>query len=428
MLNNQGVYLVPGEVTGSIVVVTDGPMPYNAITVSLKGYADVHWTETYIVEEGGRHHRHTRTETRHFHSHEDYINEVIEAEHLPHRVLNGRHVLPFRFARLSANLPSSFDGEHGHIHYELEARISTGHLHFDDTASAIVQIVDRVDINVPALMNPAQFEDEKTICCLCCASPPISLTVNLPRTGYCIGEGIELTASLDNGSGRAITLVATLTRRVTFTADGSTRESSNQLSSFQSPPVQGRTTFQWAPAEQLAIPSAIPTIANCGIINLRYNLRIEASIPWALDADIDIPITLGNVPPQSLAGQQPLPPPQYPPLPTNPSYVPYNRPQNQVPPPGAYQAPPSGAYQAPPPGAYQAPPPGAYQAPPPGAYQSLPPGAYQAPPPSAYQAPPPGANQVPPPGAYQAPPPDTYPPPYLTAKMAKSMSLQESDL
>ena len=346
-LSNQGIYVVPGEVTGTIVVVTDEPKSYNAITVTLKGYADVHWTESHIVRDDRAN---RRTEIRHNHSHEDYINEVIvlwNKEQVPNRVLNpGQHVLPFRFALLSGRFPSSFVGKHGHIRYELEARISTGLFHFDKKVFAIVQIVDRVDINVPALMSPAQYEDEKTICCLFCASPPISLNVNVPRTGFCIGEGIPLTASLGNGSGRAVTLRATVSQIVTFHAQGRTRTSSHRLNSFQSPPVQGHTTFQWAPAERLAIPSAIPTIANCGIISLHYTLLIEAVIPWAINAAINIPITLGNVPPQSLAGQQPLPPPQYPSIPTN-AFIPYN--PNPNPPQGqaSLKAPSPGAYQVP---------------------------------------------------------------------------------
>ena len=185
--SGQAVYIVPGEVAGTIVVVTDEAKSYNAITVSLRGFADVHWSETYTTGSGNN----RRTHTRHYHSHEDYINEVIvlwNVEQVPNRVLNpGQYVLPFRFA-LARKLPSSFAGAHGHIRYAVEARISTGLFRFDKTVAANIQVIDTVDINVPALMSPVQYEDEKTICCLCCASPPISLTVNVPRTGFCIGH------------------------------------------------------------------------------------------------------------------------------------------------------------------------------------------------------------------------------------------------
>ena len=365
--SGQAVYNIPGDVAGTVVVVTDEAKSYNAITVTFKGYADVHWSETYTTGSGN----HRRRHTRHYHSHEDYINDIIvlwNKEQVPNGTLNpGQYAFPFRFA-LSRRLPSSFVGAHGHIRYVVEARISTGLFHFDKTVAANIQVVDTVDINVPPLLNPAQYEDEKTICCLCCASPPISLTVNVPRTGFCIGEGIPLTASLDNASGRVITLRATVSQVVTYHAQGRTRSHSQYLSSFQSPPVQGRTTFQWTPAEQLAIPSAIPSIANCGIISLQYHLLIEAVIPWAINATINIPITLGNVPPQSLAGQQPLPPPQYPTLDAN-AFVPYDPNSSAAPgpsqPPPPYQAPPPGPYQAPPTGPFQAPSPGLYQAPPP---------------------------------------------------------------
>ena len=383
-LSSQGVYVVPGEVAGNIVVVTDEAKSYNAISITLRGYADVHWTETYTVNDQ---HGHSRTETRHYHSHHDYINEATilwNKEQVPNRVLNpGNYVLPFRFM-LSGHLPSSFAGQYGHIRYELKARISTGLFHFDKTVSAIIQVVDRVDINVPALMSPVQYEDEKTICCLCCASRPISLTVNVPRTGFCIGEGIPLTATLDNGNGRIITMRATAIKTVTFHAQGRTKSITIELNAFQSPPVQPRSTYQWAPCEQLAIRSAIPTIANCDIIRLGYTLRIEANIPWALDAVINIPFTLGNVPSQSSAGQPPLPPIQYPSFSAN-EFVPYN--------PNPAQAPSSGSPPGPP-----------YQGPPPGA--SYPGAPYQAPPPGVPPAG--GPFQVPPPGVYPPGPPPQY--------------------
>ena len=133
---------------------------------------------------------------------------------------------------------------------------------------------------------------------ICCFTFPLSLTVNLPRTGFCIGEGIPLTTALNNGSGRAITLRAAVVEIVTYHAyaQGRTQTTSYTLYNFHSPPFPGHTTSQWAPApaEQQAIPSVYPTIANGGIIRLEYTLRIEAVIPWDINTIINIPITLGN--------------------------------------------------------------------------------------------------------------------------------------
>ena len=349
--SGQEVYLTPGEVSGNVVVVTDKPKSYNAISISLKGCADVYFSTGKTA----------------YHSHEDYINDVIvlwNQEQIPNRVLDpGQYVLPFQF-ELRRGLPRSFAGPHGYIRYTVEAKILTGLLHINKKVSAIIQVVNRVSINLPALMSPARFETEETICCLCCASPPISLTVNVPRIGFCIGEGIPLTASVDNGSGRIITLRATVSKEVIFQAQERACITSNRLSSFQSPPVQGHTTFQWTPTEPLAIPSSIPTIANCNIISLNYVLLIEAVIPWAMNASIDIPIALGNIPPQSSVG--PLPPIQSTSVPTD-AFVP-NSNAAQVPSPGQYQSsqlqPSAGQYEPPPP--YQAPPSGPYQSPPPG--------------------------------------------------------------
>ena len=327
-LNSHGAYVVPGEVTGTVAVVIDQARFFNTISVALKGYADVHWTETYTVTETRHNRQYQRTETRHIQSHEDFITDgsvLWDATQSHNRILNsGQHNFPFRLALRSAErIPSSFVGEHGHIRYEIEAKISTAVAQLDQTVSEIIQVVDRVDINTPELLNPAQFEEVKTICCLCCASPQITMTTNIPRKGFCIGEGIPLSVSLENGSGRTMHLRATINKTETYRAEGQTRTNTKQISTLRSEQIEGRTTFEWKPTQQLAILSAIPSIANCDIITVEYHLLVEAEIPWAINAATNIPITLGNVPPHSLAGQQPLPQPQYPTLPTN-AFVPYN--------------------------------------------------------------------------------------------------------
>ena len=142
--SSQEVYLTPGEVSGNVVVVTDKPKSYNAISITLKGCADVYFS---IGKTGYR-------------SHEDNINDVIvlwNQEQIRNRVLDpGQYVLPFRF-ELRSGLPRSFAGPHGYIRYTIKAKILNGLLHFDKTVSVIIQVVNRVNINVPALMIPVQL-------------------------------------------------------------------------------------------------------------------------------------------------------------------------------------------------------------------------------------------------------------------------------
>ena len=290
------------------MVVTDKPKLYDAITVTLRGDADAHFHAV-----GGDYVR----------SHEEIICKTIALwvpAHVSNRVLDpGEYVFPFKFTLqpLFGRFPSSFSGSHGHIRYVVEAKIVSNARHFplrDKTVSAIIKVVNRVpvDINKPDLMSRFHYEIEKTNCCLCCISGAIHLTVNMPRRGFNIGECIPITTSLDNGSRRVITLRATIVQTVTYRARERTLINPQEVYSLLSPQVPGRTTYQWTQAEQIAITElALPTINNCDIINLQYCLKIEAIIPWATNAVINIPITLSNVPQQSLERQQPHPPTQH---------------------------------------------------------------------------------------------------------------------
>lgn len=46
--------------------------------------------------------------------------------------------------------------------------------------------------------------NEKTLCCLCCASGPIHASFGIDRQGFVPGEAIQLTAEISNGSNRKI--------------------------------------------------------------------------------------------------------------------------------------------------------------------------------------------------------------------------------
>ena len=85
--SGQAVFV--GEVSGTVVFSTDQPRSFNAITISLKGCADVAF-EVYMA-------RSIPT-----FSHDDYINEAVvlwNQEQIPNRVLDpGQHTFPIRFS------------------------------------------------------------------------------------------------------------------------------------------------------------------------------------------------------------------------------------------------------------------------------------------------------------------------------------------
>ena len=51
---------------------------------------------------------------------------------------------------------------------------------------------------------PCQSQDEKTVCCLCCASGPIKASAQIDKGGYVPGETIWVSGFVENNSSREI--------------------------------------------------------------------------------------------------------------------------------------------------------------------------------------------------------------------------------
>ena len=270
----------------------------------MKVYAEVYWSEG------------SSDNSTSYSSHEDYINEEIvlwNTEQIPNRILEpGDHVFPFKFS-LTRKLPSSFEGNHGHIRYVVEARVrvhqSVLFWHSDRTDVAILKVVNTVDANEPALMNPAHYEDaiQKTIRKITKLYPiSLWLSVDIPRTGFCVGENIPLNVLLEYRGADKITCTCTLeaaiVQKKTYHAQGSSSEISDKLivESYQIP-CQEIATFQQA--INLTAKAPVPTLANCSIISVQYSVLIEVIVYYVVvpPLTVKIPITLGNVPSQSLA-------------------------------------------------------------------------------------------------------------------------------
>lgn len=57
---------------------------------------------------------------------------------------------------------------------------------------------------MPSITQPASFSDTKTFGCLCCTSGPLTSSVYLPRVGYAPGEGIPVSAEVENLSNKTM--------------------------------------------------------------------------------------------------------------------------------------------------------------------------------------------------------------------------------
>lgn len=58
------------------------------------------------------------------------------------------------------------------------------------------------------------LEKNKTFCCLCCGSPPLSINISIPVRGYVPGQSIPVKVNVENQSGITVEKVKLILQKV----------------------------------------------------------------------------------------------------------------------------------------------------------------------------------------------------------------------
>ena len=301
----------PGtEVSGTLSFEVQRPKSHHHVTVALLGRAHVHWTD---------HQRDRRTHT----ANEDILSMktvVWEKEQATGggKLQTGHYSFPFRFTIPDQDLPSSFGtlDSIGWIRYYIEGRIGTGQMKFDHVVQAVFPFAGLVDVNSPDVGTPVSQEARRMTCCCGCLPRRITLTAEVPRSGYCIGEVIPLNIAVENGSRRQVKVSVILTQTITYHAKGARCDNHFVVIGVASEPMPGRSWTTWSPGDELRLPQTALSLTSSDVINIQYVLMVTAVISWSRNLTTVIPITVGNVPvqnqnqPSVSATHTPAPPPK----------------------------------------------------------------------------------------------------------------------
>jgi Arrestin (or S-antigen), C-terminal domain len=143
----------------------------------------------------------------------------------------------------------------------------------------------------------------------------------LPVTGYVSGQSIPITAEADNASNVTISAVKFTLRKLlefhTHTPRRVTKKDRVVITHFQVGPIEQHSSKTIT--EKMEIPPLPPSnLTNCGIIDLTYDLLVEAIVSGAhQNLEKSIPIIIGTIP---LVDFQP--PKPYTDVPVDPSMAP----------------------------------------------------------------------------------------------------------
>ncbi|XP_072022980.1 arrestin domain-containing protein 3-like [Amphiura filiformis] len=327
-------------VQGHVRIVLSQPKSdIRGIQIKYKGKGKTHWTETETHGSGDD----RRTETVHYYMKEKYFEEKMlilgrdksekgEKVHLD----AGEHNFPFRFQIPATPLPHAFEGRYGRIRYKVRAKIDRP-WKFDHTVEKLFNIVGvPVDLNTrPEAPMPSASQDEKTICCLCCASGPIKASAQTDKSGYVPGETIWVSGFIENNSSREICdITAKFYQKVHFRAKRHGhgwehhREQKTNLGEQRGEGCGEHRTASFD-RKPFLVPSCPPSgLDGCDIMSIEYYIEFEADVSGTpFDLELKLPITIGTVPlysayysaafpPGEVVTQQPTAPPSEPPPPS----------------------------------------------------------------------------------------------------------------
>lgn len=168
-----------------------------------------------------------------------------------------------------------------------------------------VTIINNIDINTSKLLRPLSSSNEKTVCCLCCASGPVTLTVSTDRGGYCSGESICINVEAENHSKRRIIgIQASLKQTVVFYGNPEWHGLFRSIVLSRLPSrtykmnkiikeIESSADSQYM---LLPVPVTVPTITNCSSISVYYTLDVCLLLRNALDLHVELPIVIGTIP------------------------------------------------------------------------------------------------------------------------------------
>jgi len=401
-------YYAGSSLTGRVLLNLDKPKKVRALTVKFKGASHVSWNESHDERQNDGS---TRSETVTFSASEEYFTmkfNLVGSASGEVEIPAGENVYPFSTA-LPPLLPSSFDGEYGHVKYTIEAVLDRP-WKLDHEVKTRFFVVTPLDLNLhPEVKEPVKQDREKTFCCCCCRSGPLTVVVALPFTGFVPGQPIPFTVEIDNASNVEIDKVAFAVKKMikwtAHTPRHSTKDDTVEVVKLEIEGVPAGGSKSWN--QTLPLPEMpFHNLNGCSIINLTYKFQVTAKVSGIhKDLNLSIPIMLGSVPlmQSGFGGQPPLNGMSVSPITAVPAAPPsYNSPN--YPPPSYHES----VGQQPP-----------VAFPPPG--QMYPPGVQPYPP--VAQPYPPVAQPYPPAQAYPPAPGQAYPsapiaPPDLGFKVA----------
>lgn len=285
---------------GDVYLKTNEELTLREIRIEFYGEAKVYWTE---VARSGRIRK--RPGMRDYTNYEQYLNIAstvygkAPGQPGPNPVLSaGEHSFPFEFRLPEENLPTTFEGKHGHVKYWLKAILDRKWKE-DITVIEAFTVTEKIDVNQSGFLRPSQIQEDRNLGCLCCTSGPLNVTVRTDRGAYCEGELMTVTVYANNQTSyRILGVEIELIQDTLYIASGGkTTLTSEVLATVTkagkpAPNPEGNDFFEMVP---VLIPSLTPTMKSCRWIKITYQVKFTLLLRGTVNFRVYIPVTIGSM-------------------------------------------------------------------------------------------------------------------------------------
>ncbi|EGT34836.1 hypothetical protein CAEBREN_28317 [Caenorhabditis brenneri] len=300
-----------------VIIENKEPKKVNEILLELKGRARTYWTkhsgksrkhcshsEPYFLEQFNTGYTHKFTIVKDGKEKERVLPAGI------HQVYFSK--VPFSYT-LPKSLPSSFEGEFGHIRYTCKA-ICERPWDFDIVSRKAFTVVGIEDINSdPKLNEPVTCIESNHAVTFCCRSTgSVTGEIRIPKCGFTPGEKIDVSFKLvpislaypstffpfrvinlsSKTRNMALRFVQQTTYKAkTFAGHEHIKTVVRIISKIDKGEVPGGTTTEWQD-EAITIPSLPPKLGKCKILSVNYAVELE------VEQTLTVPcsIVIGSIP------------------------------------------------------------------------------------------------------------------------------------
>uniref|UniRef100_A0A1A9ZRT1 Arrestin_C domain-containing protein n=1 Tax=Glossina pallidipes TaxID=7398 RepID=A0A1A9ZRT1_GLOPL len=293
--NTQGVYYAGQELSGVVDLTVDTTKRVKAIHITVNGYAKIRWIKKGYPRDS------ERAMCRAYRSYLSSRSYVLGScgSTTSTDWIAGEYSYTFHVI-LPENLPTSFDGKYGQIHYEIITTIDRSG-RYPKVYKLPFTVIQPLDLNTDNIYRvPLDILNRKRFWSFCCPTGPLTVKFSTPYCGYAPGQKIHFVLYINNESSIDITHCdVKLKQEVTYEAHDPHHElryDKNLIArkDFGNVLRWSRRVYR----DYLELPSIPPTSLKTSCpITVGYVIKIGVKpTEFHRKMKLKVPVTIGSIP------------------------------------------------------------------------------------------------------------------------------------